>query len=160
MTNSAEQTDWFGGATDMDSALQDEWIAELTRRGWKHFYVPNREQPRALASTFWHPAGLVDVVQIFADADGFAYRAPVPVNGDPFRPAAVVWTYGGDVVWTIRAILALPAPGEIDAPTQLVPPPPMCRVLPDLVSRTRGITVRPPQGHVVDRGGPQTDPLA
>jgi hypothetical protein len=151
------------GATSMGSGLEDEWIAELSRRRWTHFYFPNREQPRALAGVFWHTPNLVDVVQIFPDADAFAYRAPIPPNGDPFKPTAVVWTYGGGVIWTIRAVLALPGPGEIDAPTQLMPPPPMCRVLPELAGRTRGFVIRPPlvcppQGHV--RGEAKTDHLA
>lgn len=127
----------------MDSRLTDEWIAELTRRKWTHFYFPNRDQPEVMASVVWHD-GYVDVVQLFAEADAFAFRAPMEQHSNPFRPAAVVWHYGGDPAWTIRAILALAEPGDSDAPVTPMGPPPMCRTLPEIAERFSGQVVRPP----------------
>jgi hypothetical protein len=122
-------------AVAMDSREQDEWIAELTRRKWTHFYFPNRDTPVAMASTFWH-AGYVDVAQLFPEADAFAYRAPVADRGNPFTPAAVVWHYGAEPVWAIRAVLTLPEPGSYDAPTLPMTPLRCVACFPNLRRRT------------------------
>jgi len=127
----------------MDSRDTDAWIAELTKRKWTHFYFPNRDAPVAMASVFWH-CGYVDVIQLFAEADAFAYRAPMELGANPFRPAAVMWHYGGVPIWTIRATLALSEPESPYAPTTLMTPPPMCRALPDIIERIPGQAIRPP----------------
>jgi hypothetical protein len=127
----------------MDSREQDAWIAELPQRGWTLHYFPNRESPQAMAATYWHD-GYVDVVQLFPEADAFAYRAPMDHRSNPFTPTVVVWTYGSSAVWTIRAALALPLPGDLDAPTMPHRPPPMWRILPDIIQRVQNSAVRPP----------------
>ncbi|MEO6089250.1 MAG: hypothetical protein ABIQ18_39675 [Umezawaea sp.] len=130
----------------LDSRDVDAWIGLLTNKGWTHYYLPNREAPIAVASTFWH-AGYVDVIQLFDRADAFAYRAPMERWAGPglheFSPAAVVWTYGGDPNWTIRMAITLPPPGDRQAPTTPEPPPPMCRVFPEMAAKVRGVVIRP-----------------
>ncbi|WNV90347.1 hypothetical protein [Umezawaea sp. Da 62-37] len=139
----------------LDTREVDEWIAEMTRQGWTHHYFPDREAPIAMASTFWH-AGYVDVIQLFDHADAFAYRAPMEQwsgsGADPFKPAAVVWLYGGNPIWTIRATLGLPLPGSAQAPTMPEPPPPMCEVLPGIATKVRAVVIRPntPSGYSAD----------
>lgn len=128
----------------VDTRELDPYLKELTARGWTHFYFPNREKPVAIASAFWH-TDCVDVVQIFDRADAFAYRAVLTRRDTLFAPDLVLWTYGGDAVWTVRQTMTLPTPGEPDAPTQPLPPPPMVRVLQRISLTTKAMVVRPPR---------------
>lgn len=130
-------------AVKMGSRDLDEWIGELTRRGWTHLYVPDRAQPLAMASTYWY-SGYVDVIQLFPEEDAFAYRAPCEPRQNPYTPASVVWQYGGTAVWTVRAMLALPEPGSAYAPKDPMPAPPMARTLPSILGRVRRSVIRPP----------------
>jgi hypothetical protein len=125
----------------MDSRVLDDWLVELTRRKWTHFYWPGTDEPNAMASVFrWD--GYADVVALFPEQDAYAYRAPVTEHADPFNPAFVLWVYGGDPVWTIRGLLALSPPGSPHAPVVPMTAPPVCWVLPSVISKSRGVVMR------------------
>jgi hypothetical protein len=126
---------------EVGSPLLDEWLGTLRSAKWTFFYMPDRENPAAVAAIYrWRDA--VDVFGLFRDRSGLAYRSPMPADGQPFRPALVSWTFGGDPVWAIRGVLALPVPGDPTEPVWMQDAPPLCRVLGDLADR--GYVVRPP----------------
>jgi hypothetical protein len=64
-----------------------------------------------------------DVAVLFDDQHAQAYRMPTADDADMFAPTHVYWWYGASAVWTLRALLTLPAPGQPDAPHTLVPAP-------------------------------------
>ncbi|GAB3465267.1 hypothetical protein [Actinophytocola sediminis] len=119
----------------------DALLEKAGRRGfmWHQFRV-DRHGPEILAGVYqW--AGCADVVVIPGPANAHAYRTPTGPNTDVFAPSHVCWWYGDNtllwrsrpdrppvishgsdtLVWTLRALLTLPAPTAPAAPTRLVP---------------------------------------
>jgi hypothetical protein len=129
--------------------LLDEWLGVLRSAKWTFFYMPNRENPNAVAAIYrWRDA--VDVFGLFRDGTGLAYRSPMPADGDPFRPLFVSWAFAGeDPVWAIRGVLALPEPGTSGEPVWVQEAPPLCRVLGTLADG--GYGVRPPTAGRADQ---------
>lgn len=126
----------------LNSRDVDPYLANLTERGWWHYYFPNRENPTAIASVFTYST-CVDVIQVFSEHDAFAYRAEIPTSGNVFAPDVVWWTYGGDPVWTYRNAMTLPDPDDPTWPRVKLPAPPMCRVLANIAANTGRYVVRP-----------------
>jgi hypothetical protein len=63
-------------------------------------------------------------VFVFSGAEhAHAYRLPTRADIDVFTPVRVYWWYGASPVWTLRALLTLPEPGQPDAPDMLIPAP-------------------------------------
>jgi hypothetical protein len=102
-----------------------EWDALLEtaiRRGylWQVFRT-DRHGPEFLAGVRHHSAG-ADVIVLSGADIAHAYR--LPDDADVFTPDRVYWWYAASPVWTLRALLTLPAPGDHDAPRTLHPAPP------------------------------------
>lgn len=122
--------------TEVDALLE-----EAGKRGFMwHQYRVDRHGPDVLAGVYqWE--GFADVVVIADVTHAHAYRTPTSPNTDVFAPTHVTWWYGdntrlwqsrpdrlpvtgigaGSLVWTLRALLTLPAPGDPYAPATLVP---------------------------------------
>jgi hypothetical protein len=79
--------------------------------------------PDVLAGVFrWSAA--TDVIVLTGAEHAHAYRMPAGPGLDEFAPRAVFWWYRASPVWTLRALLTLPAPGLPGAPATLGPAPP------------------------------------
>jgi hypothetical protein len=110
----------------------DDWLHDLRRARFTFFYMPDREDPNAIAATYRWP-GAVDVFGLFRDGTGLAYRTPVSsIDRSPFRPLSVSWAFAGDPVWAIRGVLGLPEPGTEGEPVWVQDAPPLCGVLGEL----------------------------
>ncbi|MFD0203846.1 MULTISPECIES: hypothetical protein [Saccharothrix] len=130
----------------MDSALLDEWLAELVRRRWTFHYVPNRESPEAIAAVFrWRGVAVADVIVLIHEGYAWGYRVVLPTPGaDPFRPEVLVYSCEDTAIRTIREVLTIPSPGHSAMP-----------VLPAVVTESeralagkftaRRCVIRPPQ---------------
>ncbi|MDQ2585887.1 hypothetical protein [Saccharothrix yanglingensis] len=71
-------------AAPADSALLDEWPAELVRRRWTFHRVPDRESPGAIAAVFrWRGLGLADVVVLLHAGRARGYRVVLTAPGHP-----------------------------------------------------------------------------
>ncbi|MPZ83107.1 MAG: hypothetical protein GEV28_23025 [Actinophytocola sp.] len=104
-----------------------EWDALIETAGRRcylwHMFRMDRHGPELLAGVYqWRDCA--DVVVLFDDQHAHAYRIPTDENTDVFTPTHVYWWYGANPVWTMRALLTLPAPGHPDAPDTLTPAPP------------------------------------
>lgn len=107
------------GVDELDALLE-----EAARRGYLwHMFRTNRHGPEVVAAVFQWP-GCADVFVLNDEDYAHAYRTPTGPQSDVFAPREVLWWYGGSPVWTLRALLTLPAPGSSDAPTVLAPAPP------------------------------------
>ena len=98
----------------MDSALLDEWLAELVRRRWTFHYVPNRESPEAIAAVFrWRDVTLADVIVLIHEGYAWGYRVVLLAPGaDPLRPEVLVYSCEDTAIRTIREVLTIPPPGH------------------------------------------------
>jgi hypothetical protein len=70
---------------------------------------------------------------VFCD-EKHAYAHRSPTDTDLFAPEWVYWWYAANPVWTLRALLTLPAPDHPDAPRTLVPTPAGARTSPHRAS--------------------------
>ena len=105
-----------GGAVSdapADSALLDEWLAELVRRRWTFHRVPDRESPGAIAAVFrWRGLGLADVVVLLHAGRARGYRVVLTApDADPFRPEVLVHSCEDTPIRVIREVLTIPPPG-------------------------------------------------
>jgi hypothetical protein len=98
----------------MDSALLDEWLAELVRRRWTFHCVPNRQTPEAIAAVFrWRGVALADVVVLIHEGYAWGYRVVLPTSdADPFRPEVLVHSCESTPIRVIREVLTIPPPGH------------------------------------------------
>lgn len=105
----------------MDSALLDEWLAELVRRRWTFHYAPNRESPEAIAAVFrWRGAAVADVIVLLCEGYAWGYRVVLASpDADPFQPELLVYSCEDTPVRTIREVLTIPPPGDPAMPTAL-----------------------------------------
>jgi hypothetical protein len=72
------------------SQLLDEWLEMLRSAKWTFFYMPDQENPAAVAAIYrWRDA--VDVFGLFRDRSGLAYRSPMRADGHPSVPC---WSPG------------------------------------------------------------------
>lgn len=102
----------------------DALLATAIERGylWQVFRT-DRHGTEVLAGVRHHSASADVIVLPGADV-AHAYRLPAGADTDVFTPARVYWWYGASPVWTLRALLTLPAPDDPGAPRTLHPAPP------------------------------------
>jgi hypothetical protein len=102
----------------------DALLGEAGRRGFLvHMFRVDRRGPEVVASVFnW--GGCSDVFVLSGTDHAQAYRMPTGPAADVFAPDHVVWWYRSSPVWTLRALLTLPEPGQPGAPVALSPAPP------------------------------------
>jgi hypothetical protein len=105
--------------TEWDALLE----AAATRGYLWHMFRTDRHGPEVLTGVFQHHAS-ADVIVFSGAEHAHAYRLPTDGDTDVFTPARVYWWYAASPVWTLRALLALPAPGKRGAPGTLLPAPP------------------------------------
>jgi hypothetical protein len=110
--------------TRADVSEFDLLLESAGRRGFLwHMFRPDRHGPDAIAGVFGHDR-CVDVFVLTGGEHAHAYRSPTGPRDDIFAPGQVFWWYSGNPVWTLRAVLALPEPGDHGAPDTLVTVPP------------------------------------
>lgn len=117
--------------TELEALLE-----EAGRRGYLWYqFRPDHHGPDVLAGVYrWNHCS--DVVVLTDERSTHAYRTPTGPAVDVFAPSHVHWWYGrsdGSVpgtvlpgismVWTLRALLTLPAPGEPGGVPPLVAAP-------------------------------------
>ena len=107
-----------GAGADLTVTELDALLELAGKRGYLwHLFRTDRHGPEVLAGVRAHD-GCADVL-VLLDADrARAYRTPT--DGDLFAPTRVYWWYGASPVWTLRALLTLPPPGD---PAPLIPAP-------------------------------------
>ncbi|MGH3756180.1 hypothetical protein [Actinophytocola sp.] len=103
----------------------NELLEQLGKRGYLwHGYRIDRHGPDVNGFVCrWDNCADV-LVMTSADDGVHAYRTPTSATTDVFVPTHVLWWYGHNPVWTLRALLTLPPPDHQDAPSVLVPAPP------------------------------------
>ncbi|HKN51002.1 MAG TPA: hypothetical protein VJX66_00810 [Amycolatopsis sp.] len=117
----------------------EELLNEVRRRKWVLHLFGGRESPEIYAAVFqWETCA--DVVILRDEDHATAFRVPTFPGTDVFDPGVVTWQYHATPVWTLRAVLALPAPGESGAPLQALRPQADCRIPIEL---RQGVTIRP-----------------
>lgn len=121
----------------------DDALDEIRRRKWTmHYFGKDARRPVLIAATRrWPDYGYADVLILRAEEDATAYRVLVGPDDDPLTPHVIVYFYQQSAVWTLRAILALPPPGHLEAPRFRMAPPVSC-FIPAELERPR--TIRPP----------------
>ncbi|OLF15221.1 hypothetical protein BU204_23100 [Actinophytocola xanthii] len=116
----------------------DDLLRELRYRRWTLYRWGEAEDPALLAGVFrWCTARQVDVLLLRRNGSGNAYRAPLFRERDLFTPPTVLWEYYCEsALWTLRAIMSLPAPSDPSAPMLMYPPCGECRLPGDLPTPT------------------------
>jgi hypothetical protein len=100
----------------------DVLLMTAGERGYQWHTLTGRHGSEILAGVCHHH-GCADVF-VFSDGEhAHAYRLPTGTETDVFAPIGVYWWYGANPVWTLRALLTLPAPDQPDAPHTLIPAP-------------------------------------
>lgn len=85
-----------------------------------HMFRTDQHGPEVLAGVFQH-CDRADVFVFSDDEHAHAYRLPTDTDTDVFAPTRVYWWYVASPVWTLRALLTLPEPGQSD--TLIAAPP-------------------------------------
>ena len=123
----------------MNSSEIDGLLAELRRQTWGVWVFGPKDGPDIVAAVRrWQTCA--DVVILRGEQDASAYRTPTMPDADPFVPELVSWQYHSSAVWTLRAALGLPAPGQPQAPIAVLKPESPCFLPADV---GRPITYRP-----------------
>ena len=113
----------------------DQWIEELRRRHWVMVRWGPTHDPALIAwvHDFGTCADVIllrtwgeDRTQSVNGATG--YRTPSLPGAEIFNPEVVIFQYHSTAVRTLRAMLALPAPGTAGAPDHMEQPQPPCRL--------------------------------
>jgi hypothetical protein len=120
-----------------------ELLTDLGLRGFLvHSYQIDHDGPMVVAMVL-DRAGCADVFILHHEHRAYSYRTPSGDGRDVLNPAVVFWDCPGKPVRALRALLALPAPGETGGNTVLrVPQARLClpaeRRGPNLTIRRRG----------------------
>lgn len=123
----------------MKAFVLADLLRELRRRRWTLYLFGPEDRPELYAATFqW--ATCADVIILRSEDDATAYRVPTYQNTDVFLPTLVSWQYHSAAVWALRAVLTIGAPGQADAPFELLKPHPKCLIP---IEIRRPVTVRP-----------------
>ncbi|GAA0512178.1 hypothetical protein [Saccharopolyspora thermophila] len=117
----------------------DELLVELRRRGGVLYVFGPKDGPEVLAHVYRWPS-CADVMILRGEDDATAYRVSTLAGTDVFTPVLVSWQYHSTAVWTLRAVLTLPPPGDVHAPIAVLRPDPQCFLPANL---GRPITIRP-----------------
>lgn len=87
----------------------DALVETATERGFRwQVFRTDRHGTEVLAGVFRH-RDVTDVVVVSDEDHAHAYRVPTK-DTDLFAPSRVYWWYAASPVWTLRALLTLPAP--------------------------------------------------
>jgi hypothetical protein len=127
--------------TELDALLEKVGALGFT----VHMFRTDQHGPEVLAGVFQHP-GCADVFVFASNEYAHAYRLPTGADTDVFAPTRVYWWYGASPVWTLRALLTLPEPGQSSAPDTLIPAAPGLGIPGDRMPvrmRRRAVTRRP-----------------
>jgi hypothetical protein len=113
---------------EMDAAVAVTELEALLEKAGRCGYLlqvfrTDRDGAELLAGVYEHP-GCADVFVFSGEEHAHAYRLPTGADTDVFAPTRVYWWYAASPVWTLRALLTLPAPGHPDAPSTLLRAPP------------------------------------
>lgn len=99
-----------------------EVFAAVKNAGFTVYCCGDRYAPHVLVATYaWD--GYVDVINIRGINHATAARIPQYDGLDIFAPSRAVWHYVGALEPTAAAMLRLPAPNHLDAPTTTYPAP-------------------------------------
>ncbi|MGV9364472.1 hypothetical protein [Amycolatopsis sp. NPDC003731] len=112
----------------------EDLLAKLRERRWTlHVFGPPDAPDLYASSVYW--GGYTDVLLIRSEKSATAYRVPMLPGVDFLAPREVVWQYHSAPTWTVRAVLALPAPGLHGAPSKPERPNVLCKVPQELRQR-------------------------
>jgi hypothetical protein len=127
------------GGVSFSLELED-LLSELRRRRWTLLRWGPKDAPDLVAALFsWDACTDVLILRNANYATG--YRVPTDRDAEVFNPWAVLYQYHNNPLWTLRAMLSLPAPGTPDAPHAMeVPKRPEC-FIPDNLPKP--ILIRP-----------------
>lgn len=107
----------------MSALSLNDLFAELRHRKWTLYLFGRADAPNLYAATCqWQTCA--DVFILRDERRATAYRTPRFPGMDIFRPTVVSWQYGAEPLWTLRAVLTIGAPGQADAPFQVLAPAP------------------------------------
>lgn len=110
-----------GMSTTADVGELDALLERTGKAGFLwHMFRVDQHGPEVLAGVY-HWRGCADVVVLSGEQSAHAYRSPADATTDVFAPRHVLWWYGNNPVWTLRALLTIPPP---DHPDALTPAPP------------------------------------
>lgn len=130
--------------TELDALLE-----KVGKLGYMvHMFRGDQHGPDVLAAVYqWESCA--DVLVLFDDQRAHAYRTPMGAGIDVFSPSHIHWWYGGCAVWTLRALLTLPGPGNPSTMDTLVPAPPETGISGERIPvriRRRSVPCRKPYG--------------
>jgi hypothetical protein len=106
--------------TELDALM--DWVGRRGYLIWQ-FQADHQAGPDIVAAVRDY-GGIADVLILRSPDHACAYRMPTGSGIDVFNPEFVYWFYAHNAVWTIRALITLPAPGQVDAPTTVMRTPP------------------------------------
>lgn len=130
------------GQTTTEELIPQElkgMFRELRMRHWTLILWGGKAAPELYASMFRYPAH-ADVLLLRNRDDATAYRVPVVGETSVFNPRMVVYQFHSSALWTLRAIMRLPAPGEPYSPMIMEEPRAKCLIPDDL---PQPVIVRP-----------------
>jgi hypothetical protein len=118
----------------------EELLSEFRWRRWTLIRWGPVDAPRLMAAMYkWQACA--DVFILRSEHEATAYRVPTLDDTGVFNPTTVAYQYHHSALWTLRAILLLPAPGEPGAPVGIeTPKHPECFISEDL---SRPVLIRP-----------------
>jgi hypothetical protein len=93
----------------------NDLLSELRRRQWTLIRWGPEDAPALLAAVF-RGDSYTDVLILRNAEQATGYRLPMFPESDIFNPHTVAYQYHSTPLWTLRAMLALPAPGKSGAP--------------------------------------------
>lgn len=121
----------------------DDLLTELRRRHWTLLRWGDAKAPYLVAAIYqWDTC--TDVLVLRSEHDATAFRGLTWPESNVFAPEKVSYQYHACAVWTLRAILALPAPGSLGCPASIETPHAKCFIPPHL---PRPIMIRPLSQH-------------
>ncbi|WP_019852983.1 hypothetical protein [Actinopolyspora mortivallis] len=114
-------------------------LNELRRRKWTLIRWGPEHEPQLMAAMFrWQSCA--DVLILRSEEQASGYRVPTLDDRGIFNPDHVSYQYHASPLWTLRAILGLPEPGQPGSPLALEYPVRECFV-PEYLPRP--VLVRP-----------------
>ena len=110
--------------TTSDDLELDLYLRELgEQRFVNHEMGVDRSGPNVVGFVREWSGGTADVVVLYDHRRACAWRTETGPGADVFAPELVSWFYQHVPVWTLRAMLALPPPGDPEEPRWLSPLP-------------------------------------
>lgn len=118
------------GKTTLEEQVSEELkelLSELRNRHWTLLIWGGKKMPELIASMFKYlDSAVADVLLLRSRSNATAYRVPAVDGASVFNPERVMYQYHATALWTLRALLSLPAPGKPGAPIGFEHPMPEC----------------------------------